>query len=521
MSPGRRWAIVALALIVALVVAAVWDGGNSPPPSTVVAQPQPEDTTTTSTAPPSTTTTSVPPTAVYHVAVDGDDNNGDGSEDGPWATIEQAESEAVDGSLILVGPGEYEGENRLRRVFDSGITIRSAEPYQARLRNNGQVIACYVCAGITIEGFDMAHEGGEAERYVIQIQDSGGEGIGGHRLTLRNNVIHNSQNNDLVKINNGAGDILIDGNVFYNQRGPDSHIDINSVENVTVTRNIFFNEFGEDLLGTASFIVIKDSNGDEDMHLGAENITVSGNVMLNWQGDEGAGFFSIGEDNVPYHQAHDIMVENNLLLGNSSDRIRAAFLAKGIRDVTFRNNTIVGDLPSETFGIRLSLQRGNPPNERVGIYNNIWSDPFGTMGTEVGGSRTEFADAPTEETLSIDMAGNLFWNGGEDIPVDPEGAVRPTDDRFAVFDDPLLPGQGGLVTPVWNPEEGRFADGSTSIAEAFTALVERYGVPAPGSPVIDAAVPSFAPEVDILGNPRVTPDIGAVEVADLRSTVTP
>jgi hypothetical protein len=492
------------------------DTGDTPPPSTTTTS-APEAIAPSSS---STSSTTMAPTAVYHVAADGD-NGGEGTESDPWETIEHAEAEAIDGSLILVAPGEYQGETRLRGVFASGITIRSSEPYGARLRNNGPVIACYVCAGVTIEGFDIAHRQGDAERYVIQIQDADGQGLQGQRITLRNNVIHSSSNNDLLKINNGAGDILIEGNMFYNQRGPDSHMDINSASDVTVRGNVMFNDFGENQLGTASFVVIKDSNGENDRNLGSTDITVAGNVMFNWQGDEGAGFFSIGEDEVPYHQAHDVMVENNLLIGNSPEPIRAAFLAKGINDVTFRNNTIVGDLPGETFGLRLSLQKDNPPNERVQIYNNIWSDPFGTMGTELGDPPTEFADAPAEETLSLAIAGNLFWNGGAPIPFDVDGAANAEDDRFAVFADPLLPAHDGIIPPRWDPEAGRFADGSLTIEEVFLALVLTYGVPATGSPAIDAALAPLAPPTDILGNPRLVPDIGAFEVVQPASPVNP
>ena len=43
-----------------------------------------------------------------------------------------------------------------------------------------------------------------------------------------------------------------------------------------------------------------------------------------------------------------------------------------------------------------------------------------------------------------------------------------------------------------------------------------YGVPAAGSPLIDAADPAHAPDEDILGRPRDgEPDLGAVEVGVL------
>ncbi len=66
--------------------------------------------------------------------------------------------------------------------------------------------------------------------------------------------------------------------------------------------------------------------------------------------------------------------------------------------------------------------------------------------------------------------------------------------------------------PRWNQGSGRFADGSATIEDAFRRLVELYGRPAAGSPIVDAADPSQSPADDILGNPRTgLPDLGAVE----------
>jgi hypothetical protein len=135
----------------------------------------------------------------FFVAPAGSDATGDGSAGNPWATIGRAlqdpgtgQPAVPDGSLVLVQPGTYLGRVRLRGVFAAGVTIRSAVPYQARLRNNAeQVVTCFDCAGITLEGFDVAHVGPGAGGLVIQIQDANGDGTT-RRITLRNNVLHDS-----------------------------------------------------------------------------------------------------------------------------------------------------------------------------------------------------------------------------------------------------------------------------------------------------------------------------------------
>lgn len=461
---------------------------------------------------------------VRYVATDGSDETGNGSAARPWGTISHAVTEAQDGGTILVRPGWYEEKVVLQGSFARGITIRSEIPYQAQLRyNEEQVITCFNAQGITIEGFDIAHIGPDAGIYVVQIQDSMGDEHGGdpfvNRIVLRNNILHDSYNNDILKINNGAGQILIEGNMFYNQQGLESHVDINSVTDVIVQDNIFFNDFaGSDRTNnndTGSYVVIKDSNGTADTNLGATNILVRRNIFLNWEGDEDNTFVVVGEDSVDYYQAHDVLIENNLLLGNSDHRMRAAFQVRGARDIVFRHNTVVGDLPSKAYAFRLSQGPNNQENRDIYFYNNIWSDPTGTMGAEdpTDWVTMDFSDAPPMATDSFVLRNNLIWNGDRAVPKSTRELVNVDDDPAAVVRDPQLPWQEGLVVPRWDPQRGTFADGSLTIRDAFIRLVRTYGVPTGKSPAIRAADPAHTPWDDILGMPRLRqqPTIGAVE----------
>ena len=201
---------------------------------------------------------------VYYVATDGSDLSGDGSDINPWATITQALDSVPDGSTVLVRSGTYNGRVRLRGTFSEGVTVSAQVPYQARLRHDSTVVTCFYGQGITLEGFDIAHDGPGAGALVIQIQDLLGEPGGDSfvsRITLRNNVLHDSYDNDLLKVNNGAGQITVEGNVFYNQTGHDEHIDVNSVTDIVIQDNIFFNDFsGSGRINrddTGSYIVIK------------------------------------------------------------------------------------------------------------------------------------------------------------------------------------------------------------------------------------------------------------------------
>ena len=460
-----------------------------------------------------------PQGGTYFVASDGSDISGDGSQDAPWASISHAINNVPDGSLILVAPGDYDGQVRLDRAFSQGVIVRSQIPYQARLRHSGsQVVVCFYGQHITLEGFDIAHSTDNTAPLVIQVQDLLGDGPGVgdgsdpvvSYITLRDNIIHDSTNNDLLKVNNGARHVVITGNMFYNQRGSDEHIDINSVVDVIVQDNIFFNNLAVNYNDTGAFVLVKDSNSAGDGVLGASQITVRRNIFLNWQGSDGSTFLLLGEDGNPYYEVYNILAENNLMIGNSDNMLRAAFGVKGGRDIVFRNNTVVGDLPSRSFAMRLNNEGENPINQNIHFYNNIWSDPSGTMGAE-GYSGVDFAEVSPTQHSAIILDNNLFWNGGAAIPLDAAQLIHYSDDLNRIEGDPLLGSQSYLVLPTWNGLT--FADGSVRIRQVFERLADLYGRPGSGSPTNASADFSEAPLDDLLGNRRgPIPDIGAYQV---------
>ena len=453
----------------------------------------------------------------YYVSTTGSDETGSGTEGAPWATITHALDSVADGSLILVKPGTYNGRIRLRGQFDQGVTVRSEEAYKARLRHSGTVVTCFYGRGITLEGFDIAHSslGGAL---VVQIQKASPDYTVSD-IVIRNNVLHDSLDNDILKINNGAVNVTVEGNMFYNQTGQDEHIDANSVTGVVIQDNIFFNDFGENNdNSTSSFIVVKDSNGNNDGIEGSSEITIRRNIFMHWEGNDGTNFVLIGEDGKTYFEARDVLVENNLMLGDSGNVMRAAFGVKGGKDIVFRHNTVSGDLPSMAYAMRLNTENLNPPNENIHFFNNIWSDPTGTMGAKNGSSTNDFSDTPIGQTDSFDLSHNLYWNGGAAIPESIEDLINYTDDANRVVADPGLKTPSEIILPWWNEEDGRFEDGSTSIRQAFLRLVRQYGAIRADSAAVDKASSVNAAAEDILKKARVpgkAPDIGAFEFSPI------
>ena len=267
---------------------------------------------------------------------------------------------------------------------------------------------------------------------------------------FRDNVFHDSWNNDILKINNGARFVTVEGNVFYNQTGSDEHMDVNSVTDVVIQDNIFFNDFagsgrvnGND---TSSFIVMKDCNAGDDGQIGAERITVRRNVFLNWEGCSGSNFVLVGEDGMPYFEGEDILVENNLMIGNSANDMRAAFGVKGGRNVTFRNNTVVGNLPSLAYAFRINQEGANPVNENVALPQQHLVRSDRDHGRGGGGGTNEFSDGAPAEATGLVLDHNLYWNGGAAIP--PGDLVSPlVDDARRIVADPAARHEPGGHRP--------------------------------------------------------------------------
>ncbi len=398
------------------------------------------------------------------------------------------------------------------------------------------------------------------------------------QITFENNIIHDSYCNDHIKIQNG-GDINITGNLFYNQATKNNQagstanngtteefIDVNSVFNVKINKNIFFNDFAKNA-EPAGYIVVKDSslgvpeinragltnqsgsvvvphpNGNTfavnssssspgsrldtcdptgsncDTIVGSNSITISENIFFNYSttGTQIPWLQFGAEDTLSYVLNHGL-VENNLFIGNGTGITKALFELEGVNNFMFRNNTITGNLPSRHYGYRLKTQSfsQNYPNNNVTIANNIWSDPTGTMGSE-DGSPAYFAQADSSGITSNRLlTNNVFWNGGNPIPVVNSFLAQYTEDATRVVVNPDLPDVSTIITPTWNGSTFRAvrsgAIARAAISDVFSDIVSFYGEPN-SSTVIDAANPDLAPTQDILGRTRgQNPNIGAFEM---------
>ena len=443
----------------------------------------------------------------------GNDTN-PGTADAPWATLEHAAEVVPDDSCtVWFNDGNYYGEQRINRRFTTPTTFRPVHPYRAVLQHAGLVVSLSGATNVTLDGFVFRHTSPAAAPLVFQV-DGSAEGFAEH-ITLRNNIFHDSYNNDLLKIVSGARLVTVEGNVFYNQGPTDEHIDVNSVTDVIIQDNIFFNDFagsGREPTTSHSFITIKDSDEGVDGLEGSERITVRRNVFLNWEGGKET-LIQVGNDGKPYHEAEEVRIENNLFVGNSARDAYAVLGLRGVKDVVFANNTAVGDFPSSAYALWVDVKELNPINQNLVFANNIWADPTGTMGSYYGESDdNEFAKGDPLHAQSVVLDNNLYWNGSAPIPGG-DLLTPASDDAHSVVADPLLDvGHATVILPRWTGDS--FLSGNDTIREEFVRLVEQYGrIPAESS-AVGVANPTFAPAEDILGRPRsASPELGAYEYA--------
>jgi hypothetical protein len=439
-------------------------------------------------------------------------NNNPGTFKSPWATLKHAADNVPDNHCtVWFKEGDYYGSHRLNQRYATPTTFKSVRPYQAVLHYDGAVVILSGATNVTMEGFRFHHTGPDALSLLVTINSSANGWA--EMITLRNNIFHDSYNNDLLKIHNGSRFITVESNLFYNQGASEQHMDVNSVTDVIIQDNIFFNDFAgsgrSDPGSTKAFITIKDSNENDDGLLGSERITVRRNVFLNWQGGK-EPFIQVGNDGKPYHEAKDVWIENNLMIGNSPITVNALLAVNGASNVYFVNNTVTGNLPSSAYAFRIGQKDLNPQNENIYFYNNIWSDPTGTMGADLLNGSNKFSNGDPETVNNLILDNNLYWNGGQEIP--PGEVVSPLiDDARHIVADPLLnTDHEDILLPRWHGLA--FPGGNTLIRQEFTRLVELYGKISADSPAANLANPIYTPADDILGYPRgVTPDLGAYE----------
>ena len=449
----------------------------------------------------------------YYIAPDGHDSTGTGTADSPWKSLTKAVAAVPDdGSTIIVRDGLYEGSQSFSRHFAKPCRIFAENPYHARFaspKSSNRVLYITDASQILLNGLEFFGSGSTQNDYLIQLSTENT-----HNLVFENCIIHDSYKNDLIKINSGANRIIFSGCVFYNPTNHkgDEHFDINTVKEIIIEDSIFFNDcIGSerpDESKSHSFIVIKNSGSTPNF---TEKITLRRNVFFNWSGLGDQAFLLLGEDGKPFFEAQNILVENNLFIHNSIEKIWSTFLYKGgLKNVTTRANTITGQPEIIGFGaysvICLNIGK-NPKQESIHFANNLFCDNLGE------GKRFSSSNGDCFEEGKLFASNNLYWTDGGIFRDEPNDTFTAKRDANAVLGDPKLPDvPERILLPRFDCSVGQFPSGNTTIRQEFERLVKSYAVPGKGSAAIGQANPENMPKNDILGRPRSeNPTIGCYE----------
>jgi hypothetical protein len=510
------------------------------------------------------------PSASYYVALDGSDATGDGSKNKPWKTVKYAieHTPASGGHEIVVKSGAHPSIGYITTKYDRPVLLRAETPYKTTLQDPTGHRAGYlytakniIIAGFNIQGNPNWTGAWSSNAYVFQIDKC-------ENIVLENNIMHDSYNNDILKLNNYSYNCEVRGNVFYNQEPAPGHqhIDANQVYNCAIEDNIFFNDYPASgrarSINASGFIVVKSSvlrmqieSGEISLtqatYQGSRDIRIARNVFLNWFGREDQPMILLGEDGLPLYEVNDCVVENNLFIHNevyatkeeslqydknhTANRIGGTWAIKGVNKVNFRANTITGFIQHGWHGynngdghfgyaLRIAIETGNfgpnPPNKDITVSNNIFTVPVKSVRGE--GQLGIIAGGRKEWLLSGKIDNNVYYNC--DMPLREGTAATAADaltfsmDVHKIVGDPLLEtdlGYDKVIPPAWNGSN-RFAGGYHTIEQARIGLVNKFGrLLSSASPAHNAADSSNMPGRDILYNPRgARPDAGAVEFSE-------
>lgn len=474
----------------------------------------------------------------YWVATDGNDD-GSGSSDDPWASLQKAADTVEPGSTVYVRGGTYAQRVDVHVSGEPGqpITFQPAEGESVVLDGSSLEVPDEQSAMIAIDsqryliirGFDITgYASAESGHVPIGILVTGAA----DHVRLEGNVVH---------------DI---GTTFNGRNGGDAHgigVFGTTVDHPIDGVEIVDNELANLTLGSSEALVV---NGN------VTNFLIEGNEVhdTNNIGIDAIGYEGTASD-PSVDQARDGIIRGNTVwnvdsYGNPAygqDRSADGIYVDGGRDLLIEGN-LVHDV---NIGIEIASEHGGRSARNVTARNNVVYDAT-AIGIAIGGydrrrgstddcvivNNTVVNTDGVELLVQFDTSGNIIRNNV--IVAGPrhafvQNAYRENVDN--VLDDNLYYSADGSPAGTWswkgrqygtfdawaeasgNDRHSQFAD------PGFTdAAAGDYSISA-GSPAVDAG--AFLPSsgtTDFAGQPRAQAggiDVGAFEVAAPPPSPTP
>ncbi len=425
----------------------------------------------------------------FFVATNGSDADA-GTASAPWKTLNRALGAIPESgdAIVWVSPGTYSENVDADHDFTNPVRLISEQPYLAVLTAQQNPVLD-IGPMVSVEGFEIV--GSETS------VDQGGLVYmhGAHDAALINNVIHDSFDNDILRVL-ASDRVQIVGNVFYNPGDNEHIIDVNGGSQATnIEGNFFFNDFaasGRSASNISAFIVVKFSSGSQT----TGNMSIHRNVFAHYEGSKMP--LKIGADGEPHAEAVNVTIENNLFhLSGPTDA--PGFEVVDAVGVHFRANTFVGNMAEDPFAGWVGTRDGSPPSDNVNFVGNIFS---------ASGQMQSLIESPTDLVSAGTIDSNLYWNDGNAIPSSGADLLDVSRDSNALTANPNL-ATGGAVIPVWSGSG--FAGGHATVEAATKAYILAYAKIDFASAAVDVGF-SGAPSIDIMGNPRSgRADLGCFE----------
>ena len=263
-----------------------------------------------------------------HVAVEGNDESGNGSEDAPYASISKA-AEANPGSLIIVHGGDYfpvELGPDCSGSQDSPTIIRAMEGEKVVIvGEGGKVIALKNVRNISIEGLET--EGGTHGIEYSSTREAGEEPLS--NITIRNCKVHGVRgihginvyaNNDLAPVS----DLTIEGCEVYDcECGSSESLVLNgNIDGFLIAENVIHdnNNIGIDMIGFEGLAMHSEENTDKNPYEfdQTRNGICRDNLIYNISTEGNSYYFEDGEydpcaDGIYVDGGKDIEIYNNFI----------------------------------------------------------------------------------------------------------------------------------------------------------------------------------------------------------------
>lgn len=442
-----------------------------------------------------------------HVAVDGDDDTGDGSAAAPYRHIQFVlDNVAGPGDGLLLHAGQYDEAVRIRH---SNLTLQAAEGEQAHIAcpvsidENEPILCVEIDAeteGVTLRGLEIS--GGFYAIFLgsqWDYDDSPLDNLAAHDVLIEDCALHDT-GRDVVKVPAGCDDVTIRRCEIYNSGmgyapgTPADEKNAEGIDAVNADRMHIADCYIHDTATSCAYV----KGGS--LHTVMERITAErcGDLGLVLGFDTSPEFFDTVV-NPEYYENIGGVIRNSLV----TETRYAGIGLFASRNAYVLHNTIRRAGSGGMAGIYLGVatqdydpDAGRPDNFEPTIVGNI-IDQSGLDFSTCFGIRHSVEDelgVLSGLAGAITLRDNLYFSSG--VP-----CIFSDSRPDSLFESEDFAG--------WQAHAAGFDEGS----QLADPQLDADGRPADGSPAIDAlAAPTVGVGFDVTGNPRSGAyDIGAHE----------